>query len=73
MTLITVLQFQVICTNGNIRRIRARESTVLVLIRYVDYQLLTFLLCVARWGARGESGLRNFERLPSQGFSYLQI
>ena len=23
-------------------------------------------LCVAWWGARGESGLRNFERLPSQ-------
>ena len=65
MTLITVLQFQVIRTNGDVRRIRDRESTVLVLICNVGYQLLTFLLCVARWGVRGESGLRNFERLPS--------
>ena len=73
MTLITVLQFQVICTNGNIRRIRARESTVLVSTCCVEYRYLSFLLCVARWGARGESGLRNFERLPSQGFSYFQI
>ena len=64
MTLIMVLQFQVIRTNGNVRRIRDRESTVLVLICNVDYQLLTFLFCVARWGVRGESGLRNFERPP---------
>ena len=28
---------------------------------------------ITRWGVRGESGLRNFERLPSQVFSYFQI
>ena len=64
---------QVIRTNGTIRRIRARESTVLVSTCCVDHRYRSFLLCVAWWGARGESGLRNFERLPSQVFSYLQI
>ena len=64
---------QVIRTNGTIRRIRARESTVLVSTCCVDYRYRSFPLCVAWWGARGESGLRNFERLPSQVFSYFQI
>ena len=39
---------------------------VLVSTGNVDCQCSIFPDCVARWGARGESGLRNFERLPSQ-------
>ena len=39
---------------------------VLVSTGNVDCQCSIFPDCVARWGARGESGIRNFERLPSQ-------
>lgn len=39
---------------------------VLVSTSNVDFQYSIFPDCVAWWGARGESGLRNSERLPSQ-------
>jgi hypothetical protein len=39
---------------------------VLVSTGNVDCRYGIFSDCVARWGARGESGLRNSERLPSQ-------